>query len=650
MSDYADLEIGLSPHEEGTYKIYLRYTPPGADGEFSPEEKPTIDIDSKELKKYHLRNDDYGQKLADYLFEHKVVSDEIIKARAAASQADVPLRLRLAIGRKATELHSLRWETLFDPEDKTSRLLTNPKYLFSRFFLGSGGHPFQPGSKSELKALVAVANPDSLQGHEVLAPVDVDGELQRAQEGLGDIKITALGKVEDQSWFEGIEIRGRATLPQIQDELQKGYPILYLACHGGLDNEEPKLWLDPDEADERDYVPGQDLITRLKSLEEPPLLVILASCQSAGTGDQPRTSDDAGALAALGPQLASAGIPAVLAMQGSITMKTVSLFMPILFRELEKDGRIDRAVAIARSKVQERPDWWMPVLFMRSKSGRLWIEGKNIKPRLSERIFPFEPETVPIPAGNIVIGSEGYETEHDLPQREIFLDEYRISKYPITNEEYAIFINETKHNNPKVWGWDGPVPPASMRRLPVQGVTWFEAMAYCSWLSDKTKRSYCLPSEVQWEKAARGIRGSRYPWGDEWKENCCNPNRNEVKAVDEYSAQNEYDCYDMVGNVREWTRTVWGVMRPWPDKKFDLPQDEDKYLIELQERERTDYGGYIYRVYRGGGISHDVDESTVRKLRCSARAAFSPRYAGPPSNYHGFRVVLNLKDEASAQN
>jgi hypothetical protein len=92
---------------------------------------------------------------------------------------------------------------------------------------------------------------------------------------------------------------------------------------------------------------------------------VLASCQSAGSG----TGD---ALAALGPQLAEAGIPAVLAMQGNISMETVANFMPVFFEQLQRDGQIDRALAVARGTVRQRHDYWMPVLFMRLRSGRIW--------------------------------------------------------------------------------------------------------------------------------------------------------------------------------------------------------------------------------------------------------------------------------------
>ncbi len=79
-------------------------------------------------------------------------------------------------------------------------------------------------------------------------------------------------------------------------------------------------------------------------------------------------------LTATGPLLAAAGVPAVVAMHGTVNMETVARFMPIFFRELERHGQIDWAMATARSQVRSQPDWWAPVLFMRLRSGRLWID------------------------------------------------------------------------------------------------------------------------------------------------------------------------------------------------------------------------------------------------------------------------------------
>jgi len=99
--------------------------------------------------------------------------------------------------------------------------------------------------------------------------------------------------------------------------------------------------------------------------------VVLASCQSAGQGDD-RTSEDGGVLAALGPSLADAGVPAVVAMQGNVQLRTVRRFMPRFFQALQEDGQIDRAMSLARNEVKEHPDSAVPVLFMRLRSGRLW--------------------------------------------------------------------------------------------------------------------------------------------------------------------------------------------------------------------------------------------------------------------------------------
>jgi hypothetical protein len=199
---------------------------------------------------------------------------------------------------------------------------------------------------------------DYTPGGRPLAPLDVTGELERAKSGLGNIRVTALAS------------DGSATLENVSTHLRDGYDVLYLVCHGAFVEGEPHIWLE-DEAGDVKVVAGSELVTRLRELEQRPRLVVLASCQSAGSGADGR-SDDGGVLAALGPRLAEAGIPAVLAMQGNVAMETVARFMPVFFRELQRDGQIDRAMAVARGAVRERPDFWVPVLFMRLKSGRLW--------------------------------------------------------------------------------------------------------------------------------------------------------------------------------------------------------------------------------------------------------------------------------------
>jgi SIR2-like domain/CHAT domain len=160
------------------------------------------------------------------------------------------------------------------------------------------------------------------------------------------------------------------TLDAMVDQLRHGIDVLYLVCHGYIARGEPQLLFEGD-GGRVARVPASEFVTAVRQLERTPRLIVLASCQSAGASEGGSTAD-AGALAPLGPQLAEAGVPAVVAMQGDISMRTVGQFMPIFFSELDSDGRIDRAAAVARWAVRNRPDWWAPALYMRLKTGRLW--------------------------------------------------------------------------------------------------------------------------------------------------------------------------------------------------------------------------------------------------------------------------------------
>jgi hypothetical protein len=360
---FADLEIGLHRSDAECYRIELRFSQSESDADVRLVRgvPPVVQFDLERLRE--LASDDaaYGQLLRESIFAEPDVQRAFAQARSAAQTLDVPLRLRLFIGPSAPELHSLRWETLRDPEEETP-LLTSEQVLFSRYLSSLDWRPVGLRPQVELRALVVIANPSDLSEYQPdgrqLAGLDVEGELERARSGLGEIPVTPLAS------------RGSASLNNLGAQLREGYDILYLVCHGALIRGEPHLWLEED-AGQVVVIPGSELVTRLREMRVPPRLVVLASCQSAGSGEAAR-SDDEGALAALGPRLAEAGIPAVLAMQGNVTMRTVAEFMPVFFRELQRDGQIDRAVAVARGAVRARLDWWMPVLFMRLKSGRVW--------------------------------------------------------------------------------------------------------------------------------------------------------------------------------------------------------------------------------------------------------------------------------------
>ena len=258
------------------------------------------------------------------------------------------------------------------------------------------------------------------------------------------------------------------------------------------------------------------------------------------------------------------------------------------------------------------------------------LQRWTVKPKVSR--LPFEPDTVEIPAGLFWMGREPGEgaTEWESPRHQIELPAYQIGKFPVTNKQYEEFVRDTQPEAiPPTW--QNQKPARNKLNHPVKGVTWYDALAYCQWLTKQTKgeRKYTLPSEAQWEKAARGVDGWLYPWGNAWDANRCNHGRDQTTPVDKYPAQSKWGVFDMIGNVREWTSTIWGVVRPRPDLKYCYPWDKDG-------RDNPEAGCFLYRVYRGGGAADDE-----KFLTCSARAAYSPLYPGPPGNWHGFRVVIN---------
>ncbi len=129
-----------------------------------------------------------------------------------------------------------------------------------------------------------------------------------------------------------------------------------------------------------------------------------------------------------------------------------------------------------------------------------------------------EPVWVDIPAGEFWMGGDRYSDEQ--PVHRVFLEAFKIARLPITNAQYQFFVEATGHSAPGHWE-DGR-PPRGLESHPVVYVTWHDAMAYCRWLAEVTGKSITLPSEAQWEKAARGDQDRReYPWGEEWDETRC---------------------------------------------------------------------------------------------------------------------------------
>jgi len=187
-------------------------------------------------------------------------------------------------------------------------------------------------------------------------------------------------------------------------------------------------------------------------------------------------------------------------------------------------------------------------------------------------------------------------TEDEQPQHTLYLPDYYLARTPVTNAQYAAFVQASGHRHPE--HWKGGKAPEGKRDHPVVNVSWYDAEAYCKWLAKVTGKAYGLPSEAEWEKGARGSDGRIYPWGDEWDSERCNSREGDERGTTPVGAYprgaSPYGLLDMAGDVWEWTRSF---VRGYP---YD-PADG-----------REDPGGGRHRVLRGG--SWDFQ----RGVRCVA--------------------------------
>ncbi len=228
-----------------------------------------------------------------------------------------------------------------------------------------------------------------------------------------------------------------------------------------------------------------------------------------------------------------------------------------------------------------------------------------------------EPDWVYIPSGEFWMGSEMGDT-YEKPAHRVYLDEFWISPVPITNIQYEIFIRTTGHPAPR--DWVEGLSPKGKESHPVVNIAWQDANAYCKWLSDVTQRNVQIPSEAEWEKAARGDKDKReFPWGGKWEDYKTNTLSlgigNTVPVGIFLEGSSPYGLLDMSGNVWEWTRSVFGKIV----NKSRSPHDYFMYPYVADERESTSWDAPWMRTIRGGSFQTSPDD-----VRCSHRSGYLP--------------------------
>lgn len=347
-----ELALFIRRRDANRFALDLRVDEPQSEHLVQPlmRQEVLVRFDRAQLRELLLDPMAYGRALGQILLSDEISRTEFARVRSIAQSKGRPLRLRLVLENDAAELHSLRWESLRDPRDNTL-LGLGEGIWFSRLLANTDYGKYRSRAKRELRALAVIASPSDLTDYG-LEPLETIIHCRIAKEGLRLAHTTILAN----------EIR--PTLNALSEQLRETCDILYLVAHGRLVDGEPVLWLE-DEEGRTARVTGEALALQVAAVERRPRLAILISCMSAGDADDP-------VLTALGPRLAEAGVPAVIAMQGPISKQTAWQFLSVLMKELDRDGYIDRAVAIARSAIRERPDCFVPVLYTCLKTARLW--------------------------------------------------------------------------------------------------------------------------------------------------------------------------------------------------------------------------------------------------------------------------------------
>jgi formylglycine-generating enzyme len=221
-----------------------------------------------------------------------------------------------------------------------------------------------------------------------------------------------------------------------------------------------------------------------------------------------------------------------------------------------------------------------------------------------------------IPEGWFLMGSETGQ-DNERPVHRVWIDAFEMDACQVTNADYARFLAATNHRKPLHWD----DPNFSHPDQPVVAPSWFDAVAYCEWLSRITGHHYRLPTEAEWEYAARGgLEQKQYPWGDDPPEslqNYASRWKNGPEPVGR-AEQNAYGLYDIGANVHEWCADWFDpeYYRFSPDRNPAGPPDGTR------------------RASRGGSWRHYTKVS-----RCAARSSIPPEFQYAD---YGFRVVRDI--------
>lgn len=237
----------------------------------------------------------------------------------------------------------------------------------------------------------------------------------------------------------------------------------------------------------------------------------------------------------------------------------------------------------------------------------------SIMTELEYRVQITEPFRIHVPAGWFSMGSE-FSQAGESPVHRVWLDSFTMAATQVTVREYAQFLDTTGSAPPPYWG----DPDFSHPQQPVVGISWFDALTYCAWLSSMTGSEYRLPTEAEWERSARGGEEQMlFPWGNDpplSRPGYLNRWKTGPEPVGQ-SVPNAYGLFDICENVHEWCSDWYCA---------------DYYTISPERNPQGPDGGKR-KVSRGGSWRHQIKVS-----RCSARSSIPPEFKYAD---YGFRVA-----------
>lgn len=579
-----------------------------------------------------------GTPLFRFLFDG-TVNSLFYESRREAKRQGKGLRLRLRVD--APELAALPWELIHDPRGDDFVSLSADTPLVRTL---PAARPLDPLTVTPpLRILGMVASPTGWQ------TLDVAKEKANVDRALADLQAAGMVTL---TWLE------RGTWRALHRTRRQEWHVFHFIGHGGFDTvrDEGYLALEGDEGDPH-LIHATNLADLLQNCSM--RLALLNACEGARGSRLDVFSSTAATLV-------QRSLAAVVAMQYEISDLAALEFARSFYEAIADGLPVDAAVSESRVALRvahpHSAEWATPVLTMRAVDGHFF---DRTAPAVIVR-SPIDFDWVKIPAGEFIMGSTEAQVEEaliqarkgsyigtfkdswitcELPQHTLFLPEYRIARVPVTVAQFQAFVDATDYKttaeekgtaysyvNGK-WDWvDGaywrqPWGPGSSvndkANHPVTCVSWDDAVAFCEWAEVR------LPTEAEWEKAARGTSGQLYPWGNEKPDKTrCNHGWNvkDTTPVGIYSAgASPYGVLDMAGNVWEWISSRWGGT-DWDSPQFGYPYDAN------DGREQMDVGDSRIR-HGGSWVTADVF------VRCAYRYSL-------PQDFRfvdfGFRVVMGV--------